>query len=223
MAVGTTTGDRFAVMRFLLIKVFFFCSFQFLLILMHSTKQLWVPCPLPAVVRLHVAFVMDDYFAVDTKHTEEKERHRDSVMGWRGIFCEIKKHGRLCNEKCIASSLVLVVWRLEARLDYLSTLQRKASSDFVAFFIYIPVRSYHLKNERSDWRWLAWSAFSMWEVLECNSPSWYCKAFFKILLLNACSGSLLGTLMTHTLQFAGEVPEELLLEVGSPWASAVHG
>ncbi len=67
-----------------------------------------------------------------------------------------------------ASSLVLVVRRLEARLDYLSTLQRKASSDFVAFLIYIPVRSYQLKNERSDWRWLAWSAFSMWEVLECN-------------------------------------------------------
>jgi len=43
------------------------------------------------VVRLHVAFVMDDYFAVDTKHTEEKER-------------------------------------LEARLDYLSTLQRKERS-----------------------------------------------------------------------------------------------
>ena len=223
MAVGTTTGDRFAVMRFLLIKVFFFCSFQFLLILMHSTKQLWVPCPLPAVVRLHVAFVMDDYFAVDTKHTEEKERHRDSVMGWRGIFCEIKKHGRLCNEKYIASSLVLVVWRLEARLDYLSTLQRKASSDFVAFF-YLHTSSKLPFEEWTLWlKMVAWSAFSMWEVLECNSLSWYCKAFFKILLLNACSGSLLGTLMTHTLQFAGEVPEELLLEVGSPWASAVHG
>ena len=35
-----------------------------------------------AVVRVHVAFVVDDYLAVDVKHSEEKERLRRWTSEW---------------------------------------------------------------------------------------------------------------------------------------------